>query len=269
MTTANNATSAIAGPVLVLFLATTGFADAQTWSAADSAAYRACLETAESAPDRAIEEALRWEQRGGGHGARHCAAVAFARRGDHAAAAKRLESLAWSLPGDAPQRVRAEILAQAGNAWISARKHESALAVLAAAVDLAPGDATIRIDRAVALAAVSRYQDAVIDLSAALIADPNSVEALVLRAGAYRRLERLDAAARDADRALFLSPRDPQGLLERGVIRRMTGDRAGAAADWRRLIEHHPRSPAADAAKQRLADLDGSGTAEPAEPGKR
>lgn len=260
---------AVAGAVLVLFTAMPGHAAPRTWSGADSAAYRACLKTAETAPDKAIEQALRWEQRGGDFGARHCAAVAFARRGDHAAAAKRLESLAGSLPADAPRRVRAEILAQAGNAWIRARKLEPALAVLAAAVDLAPDDATIRIDRAVALAAAGRYQDAVIDLSAALIADPNSVEALVLRARAYRALGRLDAARKDADRALFLSPRDPQGLLERGVIRQMAGDPAGAAADWRRLVEENPRAPAAYAARQRLADLESRPSDRPAASGGR
>ncbi len=221
--------------------------------AADRATYESCLETAETAPDRAIEEALRWEQRGGGDGARHCAAIAFARRGDHAAAAKRLETLAWSLPESTPQKVRAELLAQAGNAWIRARKHAAALAVLAAAVDLAPGDATIRIDHAVALASVSRHQDAVIELSAALVAEPNSVEALVLRARAYRALDRLPAARKDADRALFLSPRDPQGLLERGIIRERTGDAAGAANDWRNLVDHHPNTPEARAAKQLLS----------------
>jgi tetratricopeptide (TPR) repeat protein len=254
MTPAKNATHAIASPIFVLFLAAAGFASAQSLGVGDSTAYRACLQTAETAPDKAIEQALRWEQQGGGDGARHCAAVAYARRGDHAAAAARLEKLAWGLPEEAPKRVRAELLAQAGNAWIRARKHKSALAVLAAAVDLVPNDAAIRIDRAVALAAAGRLQDAVIDLSAALIADGNSVEALVLRASAYRRLDRLKAARADADRALFLSPRDPQALLERGDIRRLAGDPVGAAADWRRLMELHPESAFADAAQRRLAD---------------
>ncbi len=125
--------------------------------------------------------------------------------------------------------------------------------MLATAVDLAPGDATIRIDHAVALAAVSHHQDAVIELSAALVVEPNSVEALVLRARAYRALNRLEAARKDADRALFLSPRDPQGLLERGIIRERTGDAAGAAKDWRNLMDLHPNAPETRAAKQLLS----------------
>jgi len=255
-----------AATVLAVFLA--GSVRAQIPGVPDQDAYSACLKTAETAPDRAIEQALRWEQRGGGAGARHCAAVAFARRGDHAAAAQRLESLAWALPADAPQQVRAELLAQAGNAWIRAGKHTAALAVLAAAVDLAPNDATLRIDRAVALAAAGRLQDAVIDLSAALIADGNSVEALVLRARAYRQLERLEAAAKDADRALFLAPHDPQALLERGAIRMMQGDDAGATTDWRELIRQNPRSPIADAAREHLSRLGRRAAGKPAEAGR-
>ncbi len=214
--------------------------------------YQDCMRLARTTPAKGLERARAWEEHGGAGGARHCAAVALLGLGKFDAAAARLEELAWGLPVDSPESVRVQLLSQAGQAWLNARQPGKAHAVLSAAVDLAPRDPELRIDRAMALAAAQRYQDAILDLSAALIADPASVDALTLRASAYRLSGRHKAATADIDRALALAPDTPDALLERGILRQLAGDRTGAAADWLRLINHHADTPAAAIARRNL-----------------
>lgn len=227
---------------------------AQTQALSDS--YEACMRLARQEPAKGLSFARAWHKENGDTGARHCAGTALAGLGKFAEAAAELESLAWALPTTAPDRVRAQILAQAGRAWLDAGKLEQSNALLTTAVDLAPNDPEIRIDRAVAHAAAGRYQDAVIDLSAALIADRESVDALVLRANAYRQSGRLEPARADIERALAIAPGHAEGLLERGLLRQMSGDAGGARADWRTLIKLHGAQPAADAARRHLQALD-------------
>jgi len=186
--------------------------------------YDACMQRVHEQPDAALESALAWEQAGGGVGARHCAAMALAAMGNAKDAANQLESLAWDLPPETPNGTRAEVLAQSGQFWFDANQPAKADAVLTAAVDLAPEDPEIRIDRAMVFAAMGRLQDAIIDLSASILLNPEPVEALVLRANAYRRAGRLAEAEDDLVRALALAPDDANALLERGLLRRHLGD---------------------------------------------
>ena len=227
---------------------------AQTPAPSDT--YEACMRLARQKPAKGLSYARAWQKQSGDTGARHCAGTALAGLGKFAEAATELESLAWALPTAAPDRVRAQILAQAGRAWLDAGKLEQSNALLTTAVDLAPTDPEIRIDRAVAHAAAGRYQDAIIDLSAALIADRESIDALVLRANAYRQSGRLEPALSDIERALAIAPGHAEGLLERGLLRQMSGDAAGARADWLTLIKLHGKEPAADAARRHLESLD-------------
>lgn len=214
--------------------------------------YAACMRLARSAPAKGLAEAEAWRKDGGGTGAKHCAAVARAGLGQFDAAAEALESLAWELPDSTPDRVRAQILAQAGQIWFDAGQSGKANALLTTAIELAPKDVEIRIDRAMTLAGIGRYQDAIIDLSAALLLDDRSIDALVLRASAYRHTDRPERAIDDIERALALEPNNPEALLERGLVRRLFGDEAGARIDWQRIIRLHPDAPAATVARDNL-----------------
>jgi tetratricopeptide (TPR) repeat protein len=216
--------------------------------------YDGCMQRVGERPEEALEGALAWEQAGGGNAARHCAAMALAALGNFADAADQLEALAWDLPADTPDAARAQVLAQAGQFWLDTRQLAKADALLSAAVDLAPRDAEIRIDRAMVHAAAGRYQDAVIDLSAGILLDPGSVDALVLRASAFRQTGRPAEASEDVERAMAMAPDHPGALLERGILRKAAGDNAGARADWRAVLKRHPKSPAADAARQHLGE---------------
>jgi tetratricopeptide (TPR) repeat protein len=216
--------------------------------------YDGCMQRVGERPEEALEGALAWEQAGGGNAARHCAAMALAALGNFADAADQLESLGWDLSADTPDATRAQVLAQAGQFWLDARQFAKADALLSAAIDLAPRDAEIRIDRAMVHAAAGRYQDAIIDLSAGILLDPGSAEALVLRASAFRQTGRAAEASEDVERALAMAPNDPGALLERGILRRAAGDGEGARADWRAVVKHHPESPAAEAARKHLGE---------------
>lgn len=214
--------------------------------------YDACMALVHERAEAALEAALAWEQDGGGSGARHCTAMALAAIGNFSDAADQLESLAWDLPPETPDTARAQVLAQAGQFWLDARQPAKADALLSAAVDLAPRDPEIRIDRAMAYAAVGRLQDAIVDLSASILMTDDPVEALVLRASAYRRSVRLPEAGEDLERALSLNAFHPGALLERGLLRKSTGDGKGARIDWQAVLKHHPDSPEADAARKHL-----------------
>jgi len=214
--------------------------------------YDSCMQLVRERPDAALEAALAWEQKGGGNSARHCAGMALAAIGNFSAAADQLEALAWDLPPETPNATRAEVLAQAGQFWFDARQSAKADALLSAAVDLAPENAEIRIDRAMVFASTGRFQDAIIDLSASILLDPEPVEALVLRASAYRQTGRLAEAEDDLVRALALTPDDAGALLERGLLRRQMGDEKGARENWLAVLKNHADSPAAEAARKHL-----------------
>jgi tetratricopeptide (TPR) repeat protein len=219
-----------------------------------SRAYQACMALSRSDPDAGFENALAWHDRGGGLAARHCAAVALIGLGHHRQAAERLEALAAELGGQ--PELRAGVLAQAAQGWLMAGETERAYAVQSAALELAPDDPELLVDRSATLAEAGRYWAAIDDLNRALEIDPQRVEALVFRASAYRMVDALPLAADDLARALALRPGDPEALLERGIVRRLSQDEAGARADWLEVLRRADGTPAAAAARANLEKLD-------------
>lgn len=230
-------------------------AAAQHLPAVEAEHYARCMNAAHENPAAALDSAQAWRATGGGHPAEHCAAVALIGLKRYAEAGKRLDKLAEAMAKD-PAELRAEVLDQAGQAWLLAGKAAHAEASLTAALALAPDDPGLLTDRAEAFAAEKRYQPAIADLSRALARDPNRPDALVFRAAAYRAIGQLGPALRDAEAALKLAPDDSDALLERGNIRRLTGDDAGARQDWRRVVALAPGTPAGKAAHDNLARLD-------------
>lgn len=216
--------------------------------------YRACLVLAKTKPEQGWEEAIAWQSLGGGEAARHCAAVALIGLGKYGEAATRLETLAnESVRADS---VRAEMLAQAGQAWMLQGEMQRADAAQRAALLLSPGNPDILLDQSVLLAQLHHYNEAVEILSQVLRVQPNRIEALVLRASAFRYLDNVPGAEDDINTALTLDPDFPDALLERGILRRLKGDDAGARADWLRAIDLAPESPAAETARGNLAKMD-------------
>jgi tetratricopeptide (TPR) repeat protein len=153
--------------VLLLFACLAVFPAWGKDAAAEAAKYESCMKLAHSAPQKAFATALDWRSRGGAHPAEHCAAVALVGLKRYVEAAEKFETLAAGME-KAPPKLRAQVLDQAGQAWLLAGNAPRAYEALSDALRAAPGDPGLLTDRAEAAAARGRYQDAVDDLSRAL-----------------------------------------------------------------------------------------------------
>jgi tetratricopeptide (TPR) repeat protein len=198
--------------------------------------YNACLKKADRHPDEALEMAMNALKDGDDPAAEHCAAVALVNLRHFGEAARRLDLLARKASaGDS--EARAQIMGQAGNAWLLAGQPELATASFTAALGLWPGEAEFLIDRSRASALLKKWAAAEADLSAALVAEPGNVVALVLRSSARRAQKNMQGAMGDVTQALVLNPDYPEALVERGLLRSRLGDKAGARKDFMRVLE--------------------------------
>jgi tetratricopeptide (TPR) repeat protein len=223
--------------------------------APEAATYERCMGLARSNPTAAQKLAKEWQGRGGAHPAEHCYAVALIGLKQYKDAATRLEALGQAMV-HAPAELRAEVLGQAGQAWMMASDPPRAYAAETAALTFAPNHADLLVDRAEAAGSAGWFDKAAADLDQVLKGSPERVDALVYRASAYRRLGRLDEALADIDRAVKRAPDSAAVLLERGDIRRLKGDADGARQDWQRVAALAPGSAAATAAKGNIERLD-------------
>ena len=155
-------------PILILLLASAAPARAE---GDESRRYGNCLAAAREQPGAALERAEAWQFEGGGDPARHCAAVALIGLDRPAEAARRLERLAKRTAPEDP-RLGADLLAQAGQAWLLAEDLERAYAVQTTALDLDPSNVELLIDRAVTLAGAENHGEALADLDQAVTCRP-------------------------------------------------------------------------------------------------
>jgi tetratricopeptide (TPR) repeat protein len=233
----------------------------------DAETYDYCMKLAKVDAKAAQRLAQEWHERGGAHPADHCAAVALLDLGKYREGAERLETLARAMT-KAPPALRAQVLDQAGQAWLLAGDPVRASGAANAAVALQPADPELRIDRAEAAASAGYLDRAIADLDIVLKADPSRTDALIYRASAYRALDRLDPALADIDAALARAPDSAAALLERGNIRRLMGDAGGARQDWQRVGQLAPGTQAAMAAWANLENLAREQQAAPAASGR-
>jgi len=126
---------------------------------ADAATYDHCMQLARQEPAAAKKLADGWHERGGAHPAEHCAAVALIGLKQYAPAATRLEALAQDML-NSPMSLRADVLEQAGQAWLLAGDPGRAYAADGMALNLRPGDPGLLVDRAEAAGAARWYDKA-------------------------------------------------------------------------------------------------------------
>ena len=224
---------------------------------APSMEYRHCLALTKQYPDDAYEESLGWLSMGGGEPARHCMALARIAQKQYEDGAKRLEALAQE--SRQPDTMRADMLAQAAQAWILVGNWDKADADQRSALMLSPDQPDILVDHAITLGQVHHYKEAADELTRVLARRPNRIDAMVLRASARRFLDDTSGARSDVEHALMLDPDDADGLLERGILNRLGGDDAKARADWLHLLNAAPASAAAETARRNLELLDVKG----------
>ena len=184
------------------------FALAQADAAVVDSRYQRCIALIESAPEQAYEEGMAWAAEGQALNAYRCAALALIAQGRNPEGARRLESLATAV-NPAQTSLRAQLLSQAGNAWLLAREPGQARSAFSRAIATVTPDAQERpdllIDRARAYAMESDFRHAEEDLSSALDQRPNDALALRLRASARMHQRAFNLAEADALAALQLS----------------------------------------------------------------
>jgi tetratricopeptide (TPR) repeat protein len=226
---------------------------------AEAATYERCMKLAKQDAAAAQKMAEEWHDRGGAHPADHCFAVALIGLKRYTEAGTRLEALAQAMK-TAPAALRAQVLDQAGQAWLLAGDPVRAYAAAGASLTLQPNDPDLLIDHAEAAASAGYLEKAVADLDRVLKADSGRVDALTYRASANRALNRLDPALADIEKVLALTPNSVPALLERGNIRRLKNDLAGARQDWERVGRLAPGSQADMAARANLEHLELKGS---------
>lgn len=185
--------------------------------AADARAYEQCVAKIDQNAERAYEDAMAWANATQAKEAYLCAAQANIGRGHYESGAKQLEFLA--MPGVSTDAERVAMLSRAGNAWLLARNPEQALKDFSKAVQLAPKDSDLRIDRARAHALGQDWKSAEADLTTALDARPKDPLALRLRSEARARQGVFDLAEKDALDAVAADPTNVDGLVMLGRAR--------------------------------------------------
>jgi tetratricopeptide (TPR) repeat protein len=221
----------------------------------EEARYERCLSMAVKTPGDAFEEALAWQAQGGAEAARHCAAVALLYNNQPEAAAVRLEQLAQDMRLQPPGR-RAEVLAQAGRAWLDGRNASRAAAAYTVALELAPENPEIWIDRAEAYASVANYWEAIDDLNRAVELDRRRVDAYTFRAAAYRLVNEYGLAMEDATKAVELNPKLADAWLERAILNRLRKDVPAARRDFLQVLILDPDGPAGEAARANIESME-------------
>ncbi len=227
--------------------------------------YTECMKLARTEPLKALPAAEKWMAEGGGLGARHCVALAMFEAGKHVQAATQFEAIARDMAQERPG-LRAELWAQAGQAWMEAGQAENAAAAQSRALELKTNDPDLWVDRGLSYAAMRAWPRAISDFDNALIMRPKDVEILVLRAAAWRNSGNPVRAQNDAESALKIAPEHSEALLERGFASLARGDKSVASADFTKVLGLVP--PGSDAARRAEAGLRGEqpGAAAPAPP---
>ena len=216
--------------------------------------YTECMSLARSEPLKTLPVAEKWHAQGGGLAARHCVATAMFGAGRYTQAAAQFESIARDMGRERPG-LRAELWAQAGQAFMEGGAADKAAEAQSRALELKSNDADLWVDRGLSYAAMQAWPRAISDFDRALGLRRDDVEILVLRAAAWRNAGNPARAMEDASRALKTAPDHSEALLERGFANLARGDRAQANNDFSSVLRLVP--PGSSAARGAEAGLRG------------
>ncbi len=222
--------------------------------------YRECMALARAEPLKALPTAERWHQQGGGLAARHCVATAMFNAGRYGQAAAQFESIARDMGRERPG-LRAELWAQAGQAFVEAGAIEKAVEAQSRALELKSDDADLWLDRGISFGLLRAWPRAISDFDRALALRRDDIEILVLRAAAWRHAGNPAKALDDASRALKVAPGHSEALLERGFAYLARGDRSSANLDFSSVLRLVP--PGSSAARSAEMGLRGEVPAAP------
>lgn len=229
----------------------------------DTARYQECSRKAQTVPEAALAESEKWALASGGAGdagAFHCRAVALANLGRYAEAADAFERAGRAAPTGDPE-LKAEILGQAGNAWLLAGDLAKAYGAIDEAIGLVPDKPYLTpdllVDRARVAAAKGDCKAAEADATRALGFLPAMTDAALVRAVCRKAREDYAGAVADLEQILTTDPTHPEALFERADMKVQIGDWAAARKDWTALVAvAPPDSQMAAIARRELAKLE-------------
>lgn len=186
-------------------------ADAAPPAAGSPDRLQQCLAAVERDPVQGYEEGMAWAAETQSLNGYRCAAMALIAQNRVDEGARRLESLA-SAANPALTQLRAELLSQAGNAWLLAREPAQAVSAFTRAIATVGVDSAqapdLHIDRARSYAMERDWRRAEEDLSAALDLRADDPLALRLRASARMHQRSYGLAEADALAALAAARTD-------------------------------------------------------------
>ncbi|MBS0527023.1 MAG: tetratricopeptide repeat protein [Proteobacteria bacterium] len=201
--------------------------------------YTECMKLARHEPLKALPAAEKWMAEGGELGARHCVAIAMFEAGRYVQAARQLEAIERDMGGERPG-LRAELLAQAGQAWAEADQPEDAAKAQSKALALKTDDPDLWVDRGLSYATLGQWPRAISDFERSLQLKAGNVETRVLLAAAWRNAGDPTRALAEAARALQSAPDHSGALLEHGFALLARGERTAANADFHRVLKLVP-----------------------------
>jgi len=179
--------------------------------------HKICLERIAEDNELAYEEAMIWQDEGGGRRAKHCVAMSLYALGHEEEAANRLDSLAKASDGGT-NLMRADFYAEAANFWLVANNSNKAYQSATEGLKLRKDHTDLRIARARAYALMERYDWSEIDLTSVLAFEPKHAGALRYRADAKFKQGRLSEAKSDIEKSLTADPTQVETALLRGQI---------------------------------------------------
>ena len=230
--------------------------------------YAACMDLVEQSADKAINEALIWQNEQGGVPARHCEAYGLFAAGEFKEAAARMEAIAEDMRVGKGMPVRsgkrlvatapmlADMYGQAATAWLLALEITKAETAIDTALSLAVAgsaqEADLIVERARIAAADEDFGLAFEDLKKVYANDPQRKNLLVLIAAAARGIGNFVEAISSLEEYLKIYPAETNGYLEYGNLMDAMGKQSDARENWLKVLELSETGPDADAARKNL-----------------
>lgn len=217
-----NALAALMLPFALMQAEAAPAAQSAQLSGVTEARFQQCLTAIDADAAAAYETAMAWAAEAQSVSAYRCAAMALIAQNRHDEGARRLDSLA-SAVNPAETGLRAELLSQAGNAWLLAREPSRARSSFTRAITTLESDPSqlpdVLIDRARAYAMENDWRHSEEDLSRSLDIRADDPLALRLRAAARMHQRSFELAETDALAAARLEPANVDNYLILGHVR--------------------------------------------------